>query len=334
MPVPNPRVGAFQRVVIGKEDTFGAGQATVKGLVVPFGGTTFDAFEQAPAESPELRADANPPIPPSPGFKDSSGELTLMAALTFLPVLQKLLTGNLTSTGASAPYVHTSKIGADAQPSLWLERGDVQNTKYKLYKGIRIAGFSLNALKEAQHLALRVNLVGMGDEATESGTPYDAAPVSFQTTRLVKKDMLIKVDTVTSGVAISLDTNPNRTQEQLRVLDGLYTAAQIAAGPFKIPTTLTGIWDSLDALRGLCDGAAHVVEILTQLTGDATRYFSVKFPEAYFKKTTAWGVTGPGALQATVAILPCYAVNADTTAMKMVTTNDNNTTYYGTTLGV
>lgn len=333
MPVPNPRVGAFQRIVIGKEDTFGAGQATAKGVVIPFGGTTFDAYEQAPTESPEIRSDANPPVPPSQGFKDSGGDITLMANLDFLPILQKMLTGDLTSTGASAPYVHTTKITAVAQPSVWLERGDTQNTKYKLYKGVCLSGFRLAASKLAQALTVTVNTVGMGDESAESGTPYDAAPTAFPGTRLVMKDMIVKIDTVTSGVVLSLDTNPNRSQELLRVLDGLMTAAQIAEGAFTIPTTLTGIWDSADVLRALCDNAAHVVEIITQFGTDATRYWSIKFPEVLIKKVAAWGVPGKTALQATVAILPYYGVNADATAMKMVTTNDRNTTYYGTTLG-
>src|SRR5512135_2858902 len=111
--------GSQSYVKVDYEDTWGSGPASAVGRKVAFISESIRGARTL-IQNEQMSGDTNP-RDPVPSRISCAGDIVLQPGIDSLPFWTKFVCGHLATTGASDPYVHTSKFGAGAGYSLRLE---------------------------------------------------------------------------------------------------------------------------------------------------------------------------------------------------------------------
>ena len=313
------RTGMALGVNIGFEDSFGAGAATPAGHTVPRSALRFGAAEQF-GETPEIQSNPNP-AQPIDGPYSAEGEMGIVATADFMPLIFKMFTGNITTSGTEAPYTHVSKISSNAMLSIWLEKWFSDLSKGDLYKGIRLAGLRLSYRKGAAPLIVTARLMGSGDYTHNGGAQYDATPTAYTDRRHSLVTAVLKVAGTATALIKSFDLDISYEYARQDILDGATKALAIDPGACKITCSGEALWDDADTIRGY-GSTEKSVEIITYRPAAATRYVSVKLEETLFKVTQAPDESARGPVTLPFTCVPYYADAAAATALTLTCLND------------
>jgi hypothetical protein len=313
-------------VVLGKEDSYGAGAATPAGFVIPFASVKF-SDAQGYGESDEIQAGANPGEP----MEDvSTSQGSLVAALTcgLWALLTKWLAGNLTTTGEADPYTHKGKAQSADPSSVWLERQHTDVTKFDLHKGVRLHGVKIDATKKAGLLKATIDLMGNGSAIRNGGTVYDATPVTFTDKRLNQKLAVAKIDDVTSTLVKSVAISITRGANPQHTMDGTDLAEDVALDGWVVKADITAVWDSADTIRTLADGADHTFALEIPEPGTPTHKVVISLPEAKVYDNGSADVANRGPLEVSVTVVGFYVDNADASSFVLQADNANPGAFY------
>lgn len=118
-------------------------------------------------DASELLGYGRDPLAPTRGVTDVSGEITVPVDVEAMGVWLKALLGAPTTTGAEAPYTHTFGSGANAIPSLAIERQMPDAARFDMMTGVKLDSLSLS-MQRGERVNARLSLMGQAE--TSAGT--------------------------------------------------------------------------------------------------------------------------------------------------------------------
>ncbi|HNV11835.1 MAG TPA: phage tail tube protein [Propionibacteriaceae bacterium] len=319
------RTGAYSRVVVGTETSFGSGQTTPVGYELPKASISVGWSEDVGATD-ELRSDPNP-APPIRGLQRIAGQIVQVCDLDSPGVMLRRFFTTVSQSGTAAPFTNVFKVSAVAPSSIWVEVGDTSASKYDRYYGCKVVGFSLSVTKRAETFKVTWDIIGAGNPATlNQATPYDATVETYAGARTSLVDAQVKINGTLSTLLLGFDATVRRASEPQYVLDGNRYAASITDGAYSVSGRLTALWDDADTIRSYCTSDAEkYLELIIQKPGDATRYMNFKFEEVKLFLSSPPSIGSPGNAPITVDFIGYYQDAAAGSAISVTLVNDTQT---------
>ncbi len=281
----DPAFGAKSVVTVDFENGWGTakGSPAAKKIVVLSNGVT---GSQELIENPSMRGDFNSSDSVN-GKKAAAGPLTLVPNVDLLPFFVKLLTGGLTTTGASDPFQHVGKIGSTTPLSAVLETSwDIGGTaRYSLASGVRISKWSIPFAVD-NFLQMSFDLMGK-DVAVGSAT-YGAAGVDWTTGSPLENLQLASADVKIGGSAVGyvvsgqIDIDTGLFGDDYRVGGG-GTRGSLVPGRHKVTGNLKLALDNVAVLTLITGGAASSLDL--KWTAGTNRTLQLLVPRIMIQKT-------------------------------------------------
>jgi len=172
--------GVCSQVVIDFETTYGSDPGSVAGIKMPF--NTFSLRANRNVIEPATIRGIRSPAMPSFGNLDVSGPAVVPIDQIAIGYWLKALLGAPDTSGTEAPYTHVYTIGScsDDIPSMVVDLGFTDITKYLKFNGVKIDGFSITAGGDEE---LTANLDLIGANETSGASAYDSDPTELTFSR-------------------------------------------------------------------------------------------------------------------------------------------------------
>lgn len=164
--------GSLSQVTIQKETTFGVAPVTPNAQLLYYS-TCSLALDRGQEQDDTLRSNRNP-TQAMRGKDEVSGDLTAnMQAYNGLLLLG--LMGDVTTTGAEAPYTHLFKVG-DELPSFLIEKGFVNIGQYFRYLGCKINSMKVSFSPAGKQ---QITYSIMGAQEVTASAAFDTTPTDL-----------------------------------------------------------------------------------------------------------------------------------------------------------
>ena len=321
------RSGANSQIMIGAEASFNTMEATPIGHLLRKASFTFDGINEL-IENPELRGDPNP-VPDSTGMQRVTAQLTCPVSADQAGLIYYFFFGSYAVSGVG-PYEHLFKIDSSNPDSVFIEVGDAELTKFDLFNGLYVSSISFGTITKGSSamLMMTIDFFASGLYALNAGASEDAAPTALYTDLLhTMPAAQVDMDSTTTAIISEITHTMSRTIEGNGVLDGTLYHSDADLQKYAFDCTIKGWRDSADTILGYDDDAEHVVEIISERPGAATRSVEIKHSEAYiFNSEGGGGVQGDGPVMATARVRPFYQDHADLGSI-VVTVNSDVVSY-------
>ena len=274
------------RVVIDYETSFGVAPVVPNGISVPF--NTMEVVGKQNLIDPATITGTRNPVAPGKGNLSVDGSIVIPFDNLAIGYWLKGIMGTPTTTGAAAPYSHVFKVG-DSQPSMVLEKGFQDITKYMLYKGCKVSTFKVTFGGDGE---LTASMDVMGARETIGATQYDDTPTDAGFNRLNNFQVSIEE----GGVSIATVTNMEFTINA--GLDGNQYTIGSQGTRGDIPEGVVSVTGNLKALftdTTLLDKGVNNTESQLKLVvaQDANNSVTFEFPEVIYERNSP-GISGPG----------------------------------------
>jgi hypothetical protein len=317
------RLGRNVGAYIGVEDSYGAGQGTPK-LFGALGRSTLRLSPvQTVTQTPEIRPDPNP-AEPVRDIIDLNAELAQLCSVDSAPFMLKLLLGNSVKTGASAPWLWTSKVVSNALLSAIIEKWDSVESKSDLIKGALLSSLKISWRKRGGALIFTWGFTGIGAAPIRNSTRFDAAPTAWTAKRHSMAACTITVDgaATLAPFIVAFDAALNFAVERRDGATGNAFADAIDPGACAITASIQASRPTADSIYALCDGADHIFVFTSPQPGTPTRYFKFTMSQVRVEKVNPTDESGAGMVTEPFDLLPYFTTHADGTAAKFEVAND------------
>jgi hypothetical protein len=198
--------GSGVQLIYDDETTFGLAPSSPNAFVLPFVSESLRQSRNL-VSSNTIRSDRNP-YAPVRGRVEVAGDITFELSPQYGKMLKHIF-GSVTSSGASAPYTHTFKIG-DLPIGMTIEKQftELDTAKYFQYTGCRVNSFSLRCTTEGM-IECSVGL--MGKKEIVSGESFDSTATDLGHTPFDAMDATIREGgselAIVTEIEMSLENN-------------------------------------------------------------------------------------------------------------------------------
>lgn len=317
----NTAVGRFATTLIGFESTYGTPVASGSYIKVPF--VSNDLGSSQPLETSDILTGRRDASTPDYGDIDVAGNIVVpVDRSTFGHWLKALLGApTTTSTAGSAPYTHVFTSGGSSLPSLTVERGHPERSRYLQQPGARVNSMELTFAR-GNSMNATLGLIAQGENvlnASAAGTPTDetGAVTRFSGYQAAIKQGGSQLAAVVSGTLnYNNGLEPIRTMRNDRKIDGIDLGTAAASGQ------LVTRWADNTLLDLAAAGTAITLEF--SLTIDANTFLTFYMGEVYLSRP-GLPVSGPGGIQITYDWQAAY--KASDGEMMTVTLKNTKSSY-------
>ncbi|WP_330998002.1 phage tail tube protein [Pectinatus haikarae] len=248
------------------------------------------------------------------GATSSVSQMTAAASGTYLGDLLNMTNG--VSTAGAALYQHVFKVG-DSIPSLTIEKGFSDISKYFRYLGAKVNKFSLTAQVGNNETTYTMDMMAANE--VEAAVPLSAAPSSLALLRFNNVNAEVKEGGNTLAICrkIQLDID-NGLDGDTYCLNGSGIRPAINEGVL----TPSGSVEALFIDTSLLDKAINGTETSLELIYSNGPYsLSIKLPELLFERATPT-VDGPKGVTATLSYKGYYSNDSGNSAVIATLIND------------
>jgi len=275
-------------------------------------------------QSNTLRGSRNS-VQPLRGDTDVSGGVNVNLA-AYPAQLWKACLGSCTTTGASAPYTHTIKVG-DTVPSYLIEKGFTDIAQYFKYNGCKFSGFKLECTTKGVQ---KVSFDIMGATGAASGTSFDATRTDLGISEFdgfAISSLLEGGSSITGVTGISLAYS-NESDGDTFTLGGGGVRGAINEGVVKVTGTIKGLFENLTLYNkavNRTESSLLISYILGTGAGTAgNEFISFEIPELFYEVADP-PVAGPKGVSYSLNFTGFYKNDSDASPLIIVVKNTQAT---------
>ncbi len=309
--------GGASQVLLDFETTYGADPTTPNGRSMPFNFPFDFKATQALKETGTHRGVRDAAMP-FYGNHDVKGSIVVPVDQVSFGYWLKALLGAPSTSGIGDPYTHVFKPGTTI-PSMVLESGFTDITKYLKFNGVKVNKMSLDFAPDVE-LVGKVDL--MGAKETPSATAYDATPEALTFTRFQAKELALKEggSIIAYVQAVTLDIS-NELDGDSFVIAGGGIRGGLSEGDCLVSGRIKVLFQDLTLYNKAVNGTESSLEI-TLTTG--THSLVLLVPELLYERQSPSIVKG--GVYVEMPFRAYYENNADSAVLKATLVN-NYATY-------
>ena len=301
-------------LLLAFEQTYGVTPVAPVAYRLPFNKNTLTG-KQSLIEANTITGRRDP-VAPGLGQIDVSGNIEIPLDVRNIGIWLTIMFGVPVTTGTTAPYTHTWKVHDD-MPSVTIEKGFGDLSKYAAYPGCKISKFALSAAVGNNELTANVDIMGANESLNSASIDNDptqlqllrfnnfqAAVIEGNTALATCRKMDVNIDFGLDGDTYCLNGQGSRTD----IGEGLIQPSGNIEALFKDTTLLDKAINGTEtSLKLTFINGPHSLEIL--------------LPELIFERSTPT-IDGPKGLLLSLAYRSFYSDNADNSAVKITLIND------------
>jgi hypothetical protein len=229
-----------------RQSAFGTAPGTPNGILLPRGSNFTLEYDQKLIDDVQIFADA---VEREPGLGNKTSGMNgdLVPNLSFFPVLQEALCGNLAITGSSAPYTLMSSGISRTVPYYMAELGVLGWALPKYYRwfDLMLSEFHLDMKIEGK-MTVGTKWAGTGNVAFPPvGTSIDTTPTELAGPSLNYCDVTnIENADASAGDIVEVKLDVTRKVVEKRVSGSSGVATQLRAGKSQVRLVVTCFWES------------------------------------------------------------------------------------------
>ena len=302
--------GANSQLLIGVETTFGVDASTFYRM--PF--NTSEIVGSRNTTPPATITGNRNPVQPFDGNKKVGGQVVVPCDSVALWYWLQAAFNNPTITGS---YDHEFLI-PQTQPSLTIEQGFTDIAQYIKFNGCKINTFGLEVGGDGE-LTCSFDVIG-SQFSDPSGTPVDATPTDITLERLNNFQAAIQEGgaPVSNIKTFSLNINMDLDDTQY-VIGGGGILGFVPEGIPQISGSITALFEDAAYLTKAINSTESSLQLT--ITGPGNSILDITIPELKYSVASP-AIKGPKGIDQTLNFSGYYKDNADSSAIKVILTND------------